>query len=138
MLVTQSCPTLSNPMDCSPPRVLCPWDFPGKNVGVSCHFLLQGIFPTQVSNPGLPHCRQMLNHLSHQGSPPYVDRDREKTKRGKLYPLTYCNGSASICWEKQLESRGISDMCPASSTELHWPKFIHICSSIKKQVVARV
>ena len=29
------------------PRLLCPWDFPGKNTGVSCHFLLQGIFPTQ-------------------------------------------------------------------------------------------
>ena len=31
-------------------RILCPWDFPGKNVGVGCHFLLQGIFPTQGSN----------------------------------------------------------------------------------------
>ena len=38
----------------------CPWDFPGKNTGVGCHFLLQGIFPTQGLNPGLPHCRQML------------------------------------------------------------------------------
>ena len=36
---------------------------------MGCHFLLQGIFPTQGSNPGLPHCRQMLYHLSHQGSP---------------------------------------------------------------------
>ena len=44
-------------------------DFPGKSTGVSCHFLLQGIFLTQGSNPGLPHCRQMLYHLSHQGSP---------------------------------------------------------------------
>ena len=34
-----------------------------------CHFLLQGIFPTQGSNPGLPHCRQMLYRLSHQGNP---------------------------------------------------------------------
>jgi len=44
------------------------WDFPGKSAGVDCHFLLQGIFPTQESNPGLPHCRQMLYRLSHQGS----------------------------------------------------------------------
>ena len=36
---------------------------------MGCHFLLQGIFPTQGSNSGLPHCRQMLYHLSHQGSP---------------------------------------------------------------------
>ena len=45
------------------------WDFPGKNTGVGCHFLLQEIFPTQGLNPSLTHCRQMLYHLSHQGSP---------------------------------------------------------------------
>ena len=49
-------------------RHLCPWNFPSKNTGVSCHALLQGIFPTQGSNPVLPHCRQTLYHLSHQGS----------------------------------------------------------------------
>ena len=43
------------------------WDFPGKRTGVGCHFLLQGIFPTQGLNPGLPHCRQTLYCLSHQG-----------------------------------------------------------------------
>ena len=51
-----------------PIRLLWPWDFPGKNTGVGCHFLLQGIFPTQGSNPGLLNCRQMFYHLSHQGS----------------------------------------------------------------------
>ena len=51
-----------------PTRLLCPWDSPGKNTGVGCHALLQGIFPTQGSNPGLPHCRQILYHLSHQGN----------------------------------------------------------------------
>ena len=48
---------------------LRPWDFLGKSTGVSCHFLLQRIFPTQGSKPGLPHCRQMLYCLSHKGSP---------------------------------------------------------------------
>ena len=43
-------------------------DFPGKNTGVGCRFLLQEIFPTQGLNPGLPHCRQTLYCLSHQGS----------------------------------------------------------------------
>ena len=52
-----------------PTRLLRPWDFPGKNTGVGCHFLLQGIFPTQGLNPDLPHCRQILDYLSHQGSP---------------------------------------------------------------------
>ena len=50
-------------------RLLCPWDSPGKNTGVGCHALLQGIFPTQGSNPGLTHCRWILYLLSHQGSP---------------------------------------------------------------------
>ena len=42
--------------------------FSGTNPGVGCYVLLQGICPTQGSNPGLPHCRQILYHLSHQGS----------------------------------------------------------------------
>ena len=46
-----------------------PWDFPGKNAGVGCRFLLQGIFLTQGSNPGLLHCRQTLYRLSYQESP---------------------------------------------------------------------
>ena len=50
-------------------RLLCPWDFPGNNIGVGCHFLLQEIFLIQGLNPGLPHCRQTLYRLSHQGSP---------------------------------------------------------------------
>ena len=41
---------------------------PGKNTGVGCHVFLQAIFPTQGSNPGLPHCRQILQHLNQQGS----------------------------------------------------------------------
>ena len=63
--VTHSCPTLCNPMDCSPPGSSVHGDSPGKNAGVGCHALLQGIFPTQGSNPGLLHCRHIL---SHQGS----------------------------------------------------------------------
>ena len=43
-----------------PARLLCPWDFPGKNTGVGCHALLQGIFPIQCSNPHLLHCRQIF------------------------------------------------------------------------------
>ena len=65
MKVTQSCPTLCNPMDCSPARLLCPWDFPGKNTGVGRHSLLQGIFQTPGSNPGLLHCRWIFHYLSH-------------------------------------------------------------------------
>ena len=66
--VAQPCQTLCDPMVCSLRGSSIPWDFPGKNTGVGCHFLLQGIFPTQGLNPDLPHCRQMLYTLSHQGS----------------------------------------------------------------------
>ena len=57
--VAQSCPTPCNPMDCSLPGSSI-HDFPGKNTGVDCHSLLQGIFPSQESNPVLPPCRWIL------------------------------------------------------------------------------
>ena len=66
--VTQSCLTLCHPMDCSPPGSSVQGDSPGKNTGVGCHALLQGIFQTQESNQGLLHCRQILYQLSYQGS----------------------------------------------------------------------
>ena len=68
-LVIRSCPTLCNPMVCSPRGSSVHGDSPGKNSRVGCHALLQGVFPTQGSNPGLLHCRWILYHLSHQGSP---------------------------------------------------------------------
>ena len=52
-----------------PARIFCPWNSPGKNTRVGSHSLFQGIFLTQKLNPGLLHCRQILYHLSHQGSP---------------------------------------------------------------------
>ena len=68
-LVAQLCLTLCDPMNCSPPGSSVHGDSPGKNTGVGCHALLQGIFPTQGSNPGFLHRRQILYRLSHQGSP---------------------------------------------------------------------
>ena len=68
-LVAQLCLTLCDSMDCSPPSSPIHGDSPGKNSGMGCYALLQGIFLTQGLNPGLPHCRQILYHLSHQGSP---------------------------------------------------------------------
>ena len=51
------------------PHGLCsPWNSPGQNTGVGSLCLLQGIFPTQGSNPGLPHCRRILYQVSHKGS----------------------------------------------------------------------
>ena len=56
------------PHGLQPTMLLHPWDFPGKNTGVDCHFLLQEIFLAQGLNLGLPHCRQTLYRLSYQGS----------------------------------------------------------------------
>ena len=69
MLVAQLYLTFCDPMDCSRPRLLCLQNSLGKNTGVSCHSLLQEIFLTQGSNPGLLHCKQILYHPSPQGSP---------------------------------------------------------------------
>ena len=63
VLIAQPCPTPCNPRGCIVPGSS------GKNTGVGCHSLLQGIFPTQGSNLGLLHCRHILHRLSHQGSP---------------------------------------------------------------------
>ena len=80
-LVAQLCPTLCNPMDCSLPDSSVHGGSPGKNTGVGCHALCQGIFPTQGSNPSLLHCRRILYPQRHQGSPNLFivgQREREK------------------------------------------------------------
>ena len=61
--VAQLCPNLW------PHELSSLWNSPGQNTGVGRLSLLQQIFPTQGSNPGLPHCRWMLHQLSHQRSP---------------------------------------------------------------------
>ena len=63
-LVAQSCLTLCDPINHSTPGSSVHGDSPGKNMGVGCHALLQGIFLTQGSNSGLPHCRRILYCLS--------------------------------------------------------------------------
>ena len=62
----QSCLTLLQPHGLQPNRLLWPWDFPGKNTGVGCHLLLQGIFLTQGSNLRLLHWQVDSLPLSHQ------------------------------------------------------------------------
>ena len=61
-LIAQSCRTLFNSRDCSPPGSSICRDSPGRNTGGGCHVLLQGIFPTQGLNPGLLHCKRILYH----------------------------------------------------------------------------
>ena len=69
---SESCSVVSDSLQ---PHWYCPWNPPGQNAGVGSLSLLQGIFLTQGSNPGLPHCRWILYQLTHKGSPlvPKVD-----------------------------------------------------------------
>ena len=85
-LVTQSWATLCDPMDCSLPGSSVHGHFPGKNIGVGCHAVLQEIFPTQASNPGLPHFRQILYCLSHQGRPRILEWVAYPSSRGTSQP----------------------------------------------------
>ena len=64
---SESCSVLSDSL--RPHGLHSPGNSPGQNTGVGSHSLLQGIFPTQGSNPGFPHCRQILHQLSHKGIP---------------------------------------------------------------------
>ena len=83
-LVTQSCRTLCDPMNCNPPGSSVHGDSPGKNTGVGCHALLQGIFPTQGSNPGLPHFRWIPYSLSHWESPRILEWVAYPFSRGSI------------------------------------------------------
>ena len=64
---------------CDPHGLYSPWNSPGQNTGVGSRSLLQETFPTQGSNPGLPHCKQILYHLRHKG--------KQKSKSHWIYSL---------------------------------------------------
>ena len=85
-LVTQSCPTLCNPMDCSLPGSSVHEDSSGKNTEMGCHALLQRIFLIQGSNRGLLHYRWILYQLSHQGSPTILECVVYPFSRGSFQP----------------------------------------------------
>ena len=93
----QSCLTLCNPMDCSPPGTSVHGDSPGRTTGVGCHVLLQGILPTQGSKLSLPHwLRGFL--LSHQGSWVmwvYACKTLTNIMKGYQHP---CNGWGIILY----------------------------------------
>ena len=95
-------------MDSSLPGSSVRGDSPGENTGMGCHDFLQGIFLTQGLNSGLPHCRQILYHLSHQGSPPSALANAKMT-------MTDLDASSFPMWNFSLnpgllvsESRGHS------------------------------
>ena len=74
------------PMDCNTPGPSAHGDSPGKNARDGCHALLQRIFPTQGSSPGLLHYKQILYRLSHQGSPRILEWVAYTFSRGRSWP----------------------------------------------------
>ena len=86
MLSRFSCVLLCDPMDCNPPGSSVHGDSPGRNTGVGCQALLQRIFQTQGINPGLRHCRQILDCLSYQGSPRILEWVAYPFSRGSSRP----------------------------------------------------
>ena len=87
-----SCSVMSdscNTIDCMwPARLLYPWDSPGRNTELGCHFFLQGIFPTQEWSPGLLNCRQILYRLSYKGSPSSINEHSNHCASLLLSPIT--------------------------------------------------
>ena len=96
-------PLLPHRLQCT--RLLCPYDSTGKKSGVGSHSLLQGIFLTQRSNPGLPHYRQILYHLSQQGSlnPMLVHNNKICIK---IRFSRWLSGKESACQFRRRKRRG--------------------------------
>ena len=96
------------------PHGLCsPWNSPGQNIGVGSRSLLQGIFPNQRSNPGLPQCKQILYQLSHQESPRILEWVACPFSRGSSQPrdrtqISHTAGRFFTSWvtRKALGKRG--------------------------------
>ena len=99
-LFTKLCPTILWPHGLQPARLLCLWDFPGKNTHVGCHFLFWGIFPTQRSNLSLLHWQANSLLLSHLEAPVHHISNLQKSRcldRNKPYK----NGGNLLAWRQK-------------------------------------
>ena len=109
VLVAWLCLTLCDPTDHSPTRLLCPWDFPGKNTGVGGHSLLQGIFLSQGSNPHLLHSRQILYRSEPPEKPDLINGGPEGSEG------THCESQMGLPSEPQgSREQGSTVTCPRS------------------------
>ena len=113
-----------------------PWNSTGQNTGVSSLSLLQGIFPTQGSNPGLPNCRWILYQLSHKGRPPLQRRgveslaQEDSTCHGATKPVSHnywaCDLKTLLCnkgsHHKEKSPWLQLEMWPHSNEDLAQPK----------------
>ena len=109
-LFSQLCLTICDPMDCNLLGSSVHEDAPGKNTGMSCHVLLQGIFPTQALSPGLLHCRRILYQLTYQGGPEIQMTD-------KAYTCTFCAVGCLVYRSPCVSRESISDNSMDTSSE---------------------
>ena len=131
--VVQSCPTLWDPMEY---RVQ---NSPGQNIGVGSLSILQGIFPTQESNRGLLHCRQILYQLSYQESQINVSDYRPMIclkgfLGGSDLPPMQETQVWSLSWEDPLE-KGMSTHCSILAWRIPWTEKPGGLQSIRSQRV---
>jgi len=150
--IIQLCPSLCDPMDCSLLGSSVHGDSPGKDPGVVCHALIQGIFPTHGQNPGLLHCRQTLYCLSHQGalktqnspSVPYLAHPTHSgslssTSSSYLFSLSHlCNSTSSI--SSCLDFAGLLTGFPVFSITAAPPATtaVHLRSSVNVIYLKRI
>ena len=111
-------------MDCSPPGSSCPWAFSGKNPGVVCHFLLQGIFLTQGLNPGLLHCRQTLYCVRAATAFCSCSLDRGSVTKLHFYLMHMWMGSVGSLSLKKKKKKRILWRCPKSH---RWKESCSVC-----------
>ena len=113
-----------------PPGLYSPWNSPGQDTGVGSLSLLQGLFPTQGSNPGLPHCREILYQLSYQGSPEKVKeaynlitiKSKKDLKMSKILAIYVSQCQMSVTWLPRLALQRGSPIEPYDYLQLgHTP-----------------
>ena len=113
-----------------PHGLYSPWNSPGQNTGVGSLSLLQGIIPTQGSNPGLPHCRQIIYQLSYQRSPNrYININnfffKEKEQLYSREAQQACNGVVKVNFSCD---KANSDPTPSNRTQGDIESFLwHSC-----------
>ena len=117
-------------MNCS-----LPWNSPGQNTGVGSRSLLQVIFLTQGSNPGLSHCRRILYCLNHQGSPRILEWVAYPFSRGSSWPR---NRTGVSCIAGRLFTSWVMDSAYSRLPKTYFPSSrVYSFGSIASQVIAR-
>ena len=128
------------PCGLQPARLLCPWDFPGKNTGVGCHFLLQGIFPAQGS---IPHSLHLLHQqvdslpLGHPRSP-RVAIWLSNSHSHWYTPQRFENWCSNKCIHMGVHRNTMHSSYKAETTQmsiklLNWPWVIHTVTSLRSR-----